>query len=198
MLVFFLRHRSRKVCKNPFSWWAALWQCPSDLACVFVSMLHALALAMVRGEPNEILFEFSSFFHSLDLSNAFMDSHAHYLAPFLMCASVAPREKVVWSVREKGPEPGGNCSQLRARISQLPSPRVGGQQTSQSLPYVSIGSAYPGIWTSDQGFQISPFSEEAVVRIDMLKALQAFCCLSHWATPRCTWCHPPLQSRAWL
>lgn len=139
MLVFFLRHRSRKVCKNPFPWWAALWQCPSDLACIFVSMLHALALAMVRGEPNEILFEFSSFFHSLDLSNAFMDSHAHYLAPFLMCASVAPREKVVWSVREKGPEPGGNCSQLRARISQLPSPVLVGNRPPRAFHMSPLG-----------------------------------------------------------
>lgn len=57
---------------------------------------------MVRGEPNE-MFE-------LDLRNAFKDFYAHYLAPFLVCACVAPREKMAWSLREKDPEPDGNYS----------------------------------------------------------------------------------------
>lgn len=114
--MFFLRHRSQKVCKSPFPMTIPFWPC-------LLLCQHASCMSLTHGQRRAkwnivwILF----FFYSLDVSNAFMDSHAHYLAPFLMCASVVPREKVVWSVREKGPKPGGNCSQLRAHISQLPS-----------------------------------------------------------------------------
>lgn len=114
--MFFLRHRSQKVCKSPFPMTIPSWLC-------LLLYQHASCMSIThvqrRAKWNIVWILF--FFYSLDVSNAFMGSHAHYLAPFLMCASVVPGEKVVWSVREKGPKPGGNCSQLRAHISQLPS-----------------------------------------------------------------------------
>lgn len=122
--MFFLRHRSQKVCKNPFPMTIPFWLCLLLCQCAsYISLTHGQR----RAKWNIVWILF--FFYSLDVSNAFMDSPAHYLAPFLMCASVVPREKVVWSVREKGPVPGVTVPSWGHTFPNSLS--LCGQQTSQ-------------------------------------------------------------------